>query len=392
MSKACLVVTAVLIEHRPVAAVARDYGVARSWIYQLLARYEQAGEAGLQPRSRRPRTNPRQLASAGEDRIIELRKQLLEQGLDAGPHTIAWHLRAEAGTSPAASTIHQVLRRRGFITPQPQKRPRASLIRFAADQPNECWQADITHWRLAEGRELEILNTIDDHSRLAIGCTARTAFKATDVLACFRDAFTRHGLPASVLTDNGMVFTTRHASAPGGRGALSSELRALGIEQKNSRPYHPQTCGKVERFHQTQKKWLARADPPPATATDLQRCLDAFAAFYNTRRPHRSCERRTPAQAYAARPKANPAGSRLGIHWRLRTDRIDTDGKLTLRHNGRLHHIGIGRHHAGTEVRMLIADLDIRIIDTNGQLIRELVLDPTRDYQPQKQRTPPTTG
>jgi transposase InsO family protein len=389
MSKARLVVTAVLVEHRPVSMVARDYGVARSWIYELLSRYRQFGDAGLQPRSRRPRSNPRQLDPAVEDRIVELRKRLLERGVDAGPHTIAWHLATQTGTSPAASTIHQVLRRRGFITPQPQKRPRASLIRFQAEQPNECWQADITHWRLVDGREVEILNIVDDHSRYAIGCTARTAFKGTDVLACFRNAFAHHGLPASVLTDNGMVFTTRHASAPGGRGALTSELRALGIEQKNSRPYHPQTCGKVERFHQTLKKWLARADPPPGSITDLQRHLDAFTAHYNTGRPHRACGRRTPAHAYTARPKAAPTSSRLGIHWRVRTDRIDRDGKLTLRVNGRLHHIGIGRHHAGSHIRMLIADLHIRIINADGQLLRELVLDPTRDYQPQKPRTPP---
>jgi transposase InsO family protein len=383
MSKARLVVAAVEVEHRPISEVAREYRVARSWIYTLLARYRAEGEAGLEPRSRRPRHNPRQLAPAIEERIVELRKQLTEQGLDAGPLTLAWHLEGELGAAPAASTIHQILTRRGFITPAPRKRPRSSYIRFEAEQPNECWQADITHWRLADGTEAEILDILDDHSRLAVACTARPVFTAIAVRGCFRQAFARHGLPASVLTDNGMVFTARHATGPGGRTALQAELAALGIVFKNSRPYHPQTCGKVERFHQTVKKWLARQHPRAASITDLQHQLDAFVEHYNTRRPHRSCNRHTPATAYAARPPAGPNGIPAGTHWRVRADTVDNCGKLTLRHAGRLHHIGVGASWKHTDVLMLIADLHIRVITRNaGELIRELNLDTSRDYQP----------
>src|SRR5689334_14131316 len=180
MSKARLVIAAVEIEHRPISQVARDYQVARSWIYTLLARYRAEGDAGLEPRSRRPHSNPRQHDQAVEDRVVELRKQLSEQGLDAGPVTIACHLAEETGLAPAISTIHTILTRRGFITPAPRKRPRSSYIRFAAEQPNELWQADITHWRLADdtphGTSVEILNIVDDHSRLAITCTARLIF------------------------------------------------------------------------------------------------------------------------------------------------------------------------------------------------------------------------
>ena len=395
MSKARLVVAAVEIEHRPISEVARDYRVARSWIYTLLARYRAEGEAGLEPRSRRPASNPRQLPVAVEERIIKLRKQLGEQGLDAGPHTIAFHLHTQTGSAPAVSTIHKVLRRRGFITPQPRKRPRSSYLRFQAEQPNECWQADITHWYLAgpdtatTGAQIEILDIIDDHSRKALTCTARPVFTAVAVRDCFRDAFTTHGLPASVLTDNGMVFTARHATGPGGRTALQTELATLGIVFKNSRPYHPQTCGKVERFHQTLKKWLIR-QPPAATVADLQAQLDTFTEYYNTVRPHRSCHRRTPDDAHRSRPPAGPADTPAGIHWRVRTDHVDSYGKITLRHAGHLHHIGIGHHWANTAVLMLIADLNIRIIATaNGQLIRELTLDTNRDYQPQNPKTPP---
>ncbi|WP_254902514.1 helix-turn-helix domain-containing protein [Mycobacterium simiae] len=135
MSKARLVVAAVEIEHRPISEVARDYRVARSWIYVLLARYRAQGQAGLEPRSRRPASNPRQLPATVEERIIKLRKQLGEQGLDAGPHTIAVHLHRQTGNTPALSTIHKILRRRGFITAQPHKRPRSSYIRFQAEQP-----------------------------------------------------------------------------------------------------------------------------------------------------------------------------------------------------------------------------------------------------------------
>lgn len=399
MSKARLVVAAVESEHRPISEVAREYRVARSWIYVLLARYRAEGEAGLEPRSRRPASNPRQVPVTVEERIIKLRKQLGEQGLDAGPHTIAVHLHRQTGTTPALSTIHKILRRRGFITAQPHKRPRSSYLRFQAEQPNECWQADITHWQLAgpdpttaHGAQIEILNILDDHSRKVLLCTARTVFTAPAVRDCFRNAFAAHGLPASVLTDNGMVFTARHATGPGGRTALQTELATLGVIFKNSRPYHPQTCGKVERFHQTLKKWLTR-QPRAASLPDLQAQLDAFTEYYNTVRPHRSCDRRTPHHAYHARPPAGPTNTPAGIHWRVRTDRVDTYGKLTLRHAGRLHHIGIGHRWANTPVLMLIADLNIRIIaNPHGQLIRKLTLDTSRDYQPQNQKTPPANN
>lgn len=136
------------------------------------------------------------------------------------------------------------------------------------------------------------------------------------------------------------------------------------------------------RFHQTQKKWLA-AQPPAHTLADLQRQLDRFRRYYNTVRPHRAIGRRTPAHAYAARPKARPAGPRLSPHYRVRRDRTDGLGVVTLRYDSRLRHIGLGREHARRRVFLLIADLDVRVIDAEtGELLRGLVLDPTKDYQP----------
>jgi transposase InsO family protein len=315
-----------------------------------------------------------------EQEIVELRKHLTDQGLDAGAHTIAFHLQQRHGRAPAPSTIWRILSRRGFVTPQPQKRPRSSYVRFQADLPNERWQADITHWKLAGGIEAEILNVIDDHSRLLVASHARATTKAADVVASFHQAAATYGFPASMLTDNGAVFT---AAPRGGRCAIELELAALGISYRHSRAYHPQTCGKVERFHQTLKRWLGK-QPRATTVVELQDQLDQFANYYNTRRPHRALGRRAPMAAFTVRPKATPSRPGLMVprHYRIRHDKIDHSGVVTLRHNSQLHHIGLGRRHAGARVLVLVADLDVRVLTEDGQLLRALTLDPSRDYQP----------
>jgi transposase InsO family protein len=379
MSMGRLVVTAVRVEGRTKSEVARDYGVSRRWVHEVVRRYDAEGETGLEPRSRRPRASPHQTPATLEDEIVELRKALTEQGLDAGAHTIAFHLHRRHDSSPAPSTIWRILSRRGFVTPQPQKRPRSSFIRFQADQPNERWQADITHWRAADGTPVEILNVLDDHSRLLVSSEAREVTRGGDVVASFHRAFARHGLPASVLTDNAAVFTG--APRGGGRCAIEVELGALGIRFFHSSPYHP-TCGKVERFHQTLKKWLAR-QPGARTIPELQAQLDRFGEYYNTCRPHRALGRRTPQEAFGARPWATPSGTGLVLpaHLRVRQDRVDKTGRVTLRYNSRLHHIGLGRRHARKRILLLVADLEVRVITQDGELLRELTLDPSRDYQ-----------
>ena len=382
MSKAQLVITAVVVEGRSKSDVARDYQVSRYWVQQLVKRYEAEGAAAFTPRSRRPHTNPHALQPDLEEAIIRLRKTLQRQGYDAGAATIAEHLRRDPNITvvPAVATIWRVLSRRGFITPQPQKRPRSSWKRFEADLPNQCWQADVTHWHLADGASAEILNIIDDHSRLAIACIARTTITGLNVTDTFTDAFATWGAPQSVLTDNGAVFTA--TPRRGGRTALQILLGELGINYINSRPYHPQTCGKVERFHQTQKRRLA-ALPPASSIDELQSQLNEFTDYYNTRRPHRALHRRTPTEAFNARPKAFPSGYQIPPHFRVRHDKIDAGGVITLRYNSRLHHIGLSKHLRGTKVIVLINDLDIRVLARdNGKLIRKLTLDPTRDYQP----------
>ncbi len=394
MSKARLVITAVTIEKRPVSEVARSYGVARSWIYALLARYQAEGEAAFEPRSRRPKTSPSAISAGAAGLIIALRKELAGQGLDAGPHTIAWHLQHHHQVTVSPATVSRYLTRAGLVTPAPAKRPRSSYLRFAADLPNECWQSDFTHYRLADGTDTEVLTWLDDHSRYALSVTAHRRVTGPIVLAAFRAAVARHGVPASTLTDNGMVFTTRLSGGKGGRNGLEAELRRLGIRQKNGKPNHPQTQGKVERFQQTLKKWLRSQPVQPATPGELQALLDAFTSIYNTRRPHRSLPHRaTPATAYAARPKAVPGDRSADTHDRVRADRVDADGKLTLRVGGRLHHIGIGRTHARTRVLMLVCDLHVRVINAaTGELLRELTIDPARNYQPTGRPPGPPPG
>jgi transposase InsO family protein len=375
-----LVVTAVVFEGRSKSEVARDYGVSRRWVITLVARFLAEGEAGLEPRSRRPRNSPQRVPDMIEDRIVAVRKELDQAGHDHGPQTIAFHLSQRHGTTPSPSTIWRVLVRRGFVVPEPHKRPKSSFLRFEADLPNERWQLDVTHWALADGTGVEILNIIDDHSRLAVGSDTRPTFKAADVVDCFRHATARHGTPAQLLSDNGAVFTG--IPRGGGRVALEIELVALGVAFHHSRPYHPQTCGKVERFHQTLKNWLDRQDRAD-TLAELQDQLDRFRSYYNATRPHRALGRRTPATAYTARPKAVPLGQPvIDGHFRVRHDRIDTTGSITLRHNSRLHHIGLGRANAGQRVVVLVHDLHVRVLTETGELLHDLTLNPDRDYQP----------
>lgn len=372
------VVEAVVVEGRRVAEVARAHGVHRSWIYKLLARYRQGGFEALEPRSRRPHSSPNQIPAEVEDRIVFIRKTLSDEGLDAGGETILYHLSTKMETPPSLSTIWRVLRRRGFVSPQPKKRPRSAMLRFEADLPNECWQSDFTHWQLQDGTDVEILNFLDDHSRLVICSRVVGSTNAQNVVETFQECGKRYGLPASVLTDNGRVYTT---SRYGNKVLFELFCDREGIVHKRSTPYHPQTCGKVERFHQTLKKYLAN-QPPAIDCQELQQQIDRFVRYYNDHRPHRGIGRQIPRKVYEQKIKARPADQKPKNNFRVRRDRVDKGGKLTLRHNSELHHIGIGRAFGGQRVTMLICDLDVRVIDSNGELIRHLILDPSTTNHP----------
>jgi transposase InsO family protein len=382
MEMASYLVAAVVVEGLSVRKVAKEHGVSKTWLYELVARYEAEGEAGLVPRSKRPHHSPTKVADRFENEIVRLRKELTEEGFDAGAETIRMHLRQahRRAKLPSVSTIWRVLKARGFVVPEPHKRPRSSYARFEADLPNECWQMDVTHVLLANGREVEILNVIDDHSRLCVSSVALFVFKATDVVHTFYKAAGTWGLPAAVLSDNGAIFT---AASRHGVCVMESELLSLGITYKHSRPYHPQTCGKVERFHQTMKKYLG-AHKPARTIGALQALLDAFVAYYNTLRPHRAIGRKTPEHAFGARKKARPSGNPHVVppHCRVRQDKVN-GGNVTLRYKSDLLHLGVGRRHNGRSVLLLVKNRNVRILTLDGDLIRELTIDPTRNYQPQ---------
>jgi transposase InsO family protein len=286
----------------------------------------------------------------------------------------------------STSTIRRILHHAGLITPQPRKRPRSSYIRFEAAQPNELWQSDFMHGHLADGTDVEVLNWLDDHSRYLLSCTAHQPVTGEDVVSTFLASIDHHGTPASTLTDNGRVYTARFG---GGRNAFEYLLAILGVRQKNGSPGHPQTQGKSERFHQTLQRWLA-ARPAARTIPELQHQLDEFRAHYNERRPHRALPRRTPADAYRATPKAAPASNgHAPGHYRLRYDRLDPKGRMTLRRAGRMHHLGIGTEHARRRVLAFSDDHRVTVADlTTGAVLSVHLIEPTKTYWRNQNKEP----
>jgi transposase InsO family protein len=380
MGRARYLVEAMVVEGRSPTELARSHGVARSWLYKLLARFREGGYPALEARSRRPQRCPRRTAPELEAEVVRLRQELSEAGFDAGPQTILFHLQERFQERfqqlPSAATVWRILKRQGLVIPEPHKRPKASFVRFEALLPNETWQCDATQWQLADGSLVEILNLEDDHSRLFLNSVAYPTVKAADVVEAFLSAADAYGFPASFLSDNAAVFSGRSRR---GKVALELELESRGIEVKHSTPYHPQTCGKVERLHQTLKLFLAKQAPATSLAL-LQAQLDAFREYYNQRRPHRALGRQTPMAVFNAKLKARPQPTEQPTHYRVRQDMIDAHGSVTLRYLGRLRHIRVGVLHRNRKVHLLVAGADVRIVTTGGELLRELRLDPDRLY------------
>ena len=377
MSIARLVVTAVRLEGRSKAEVARDYGLSRQWVHELVARFDAEGEAGLVPRSRRPRASPRQTSDALQDEIVELRKALLDAGLDAGAHTIAYHLSKRHDSCPSVATIWRVLTRRGFVAPQPQKRPRSSFVRFEAAMPNERWQADITHWGLSSGTQVEILNVIDDHSRFLVASYALRVFKAADVVGSFHAAAAAHGFPAALLTDNGAVFS---GASRGGRVAIELEADRLGVLIRHSSPYHPQTCGKCERLHGTAKSLLEHFYPdPPADIGELQTRLDHVRGHYNHTRRHSSVGRIPPQRAWErAREHGGPAELPRQTDASVHVLTVVSNGTVTLGE----HVLSVGRAHIGATVTLLRNGDHVTAYTTRGEVLGQIMINPTgKRYQ-----------
>jgi transposase InsO family protein len=329
-------------------------------------------------RSTRPRSSPNQICGQVEEAIVRLRKELADAGLDHGATTIHWHLCRDRSlvTVPSVAGIHRVLGRRGLVVPQPSKRPKSSWQRFEAAAPNERWQIDAMDWEIASGL-VRVFNIIDDHSRVATRSRAVPEATTDAAWDTFTQAAAVWGLPAGVLSDNGLCFSGK---LRGFEVLFEANLRDVGIRPATGRPYHPQTTGKVERFQQTLKKWL-RTQPTATTITELQTQLDTFVDIYNHHRPHRSLPHRsTPAVAYQARPKAEPGNDHPDSESRIRRDHIHS-GKHQPAVDGHMHHIGVGRNLDGTPVLLHINGNNVRDIHaTAGEVIRTLTINPTRRY------------
>ena len=318
-----------------------------------------------------------------EEAIVRVRKELADLGHDQGADAVVEALAAAAGfvgAVPSRATVHRVLVRRGQIVPAPAKRPRSAGRRFVYDRPNGCWQSDWTEWHLADGAQVAIAATLDDHSRyLAAIAAAPGDGDGQLVWAVMAAAIGECGVPAMSLTDNGLCYS---GSRRGFSVDFETNLRALGVNTVCSSPYHPQTCGKIERSWQTLKRWL-RATGPFQTTAELNRALTRYREHYNHHRRHRALPRATPtpAAAFAATVKARPADRPLPA--------LTRHAQLTVSREGVIAHtrtkIGLGTRWAGHTVDV-ISDGDYVAIFADTTLIRTLTIDPTQPYQPRLRR------
>lgn len=369
-----------------VAAFCREQQISRKTFYKWRRRFELEGVDGLEARSRRPHRCPQVTPAAIEDEIVAIRKQLADDGADNGPDSIRFELLAGGVAAPSRATIARILSRRGLVVPAPRKRPRSSLHRFVYARPNECWQSDWTSWRLADGSAVAIAGTLDDHSRLLVGLGAGLGDGTAELVwSVMFSAIADRGVPQRSLTDNGMCYSMARRGLSA--SAFETNLRALGCQPITSSPYHPQTCGKIERFWQTLKKWLRAHEHrhgPAADLAELNARLIAFAEYYNTRRPHRALHGRTPLDAFIATPAARPIERPLPAPLTVYRGVVDDRGVLP---------VGCYQVHVGCCWRRTpitaLKDGEHIALFAGSQLVRVLDSDPRRRYQPAAPHQPP---
>jgi transposase InsO family protein len=358
-----------------VTAICQQMGISRQTFYTAQKRFAAEGVLGLFPRSRRPHHSPGRTAPEVEDEIVRARKQLADEGWDDGAVSIAYRLNRKGMVPPSIATINRILNRRGLVTPQPQKRPRSATKRFNYPERNGCWQMDAFSWPLADGKLVVVFEALDDCTRLELSALAAPSETSVAAVACFLTAVERHGPPAKLLTDNGLAMSGRRR---GWRSALETTALALGVQPICSSTYHPQTCGKNERTHQTCQKWLRRR-PAADSLAALQLQLDEYTELYNTTRPHQSLGGRTPSEAAQQVSVAIPTPPTTPPpHERVTTGTVSTNGNLGV---GREYLVNIGRAHIGKQVTIVRVGDNVRIFDGKS-LLRELTLDTTRRYQP----------
>lgn len=382
MSRNYYLTQLVLTQGLSINHVSTEHNISRSWLYELLKRFKQDGIEGLIPKSRRPHHIANKTKHHMVNLILTTRTTLNKAGFYDGPQSIYDHLEHQGHKNlPCIATIYNILKKHGVITPQKQKRPNSCLKRFEAELPNQRWQSDITHYKLADGTETEILNFIDDHSRLIIDSKAiEQYYNANQIGSHFKKLTKLYGTPTELQTDNGAVYVAKHV-----KGQTSIETICLEKHVKiiRSRPYHPQTNGKIERYHQTLKKYLNQ-QTPANTIKELQKQIDTFNHYYNNIRKHRGIKRQTPQHKYNALPHAKPNKNQQATIYRVREDKIDSSGKITIRYHSELKKIQVGRKHKHQKVKILIENNQVTIINQQGKTIGKTKLTKTKKYHTNK--------
>jgi transposase InsO family protein len=361
-----------------VRAACDGLGVRPKTFYKYLARFQSEGVEGFYPRSRRPLTSPTRVSVEVEDLVVRARKELDDEGWDAGAEQIGFwildHPQAwpEGSVVPSRATINRILGRRGQIVRVPQRRPCRSRHRFEAAQPNSMWQMDGFEFDLADGGTVVILQILDDCSRFDLALRAARSENSQDVWAAVLYASHRYGLPAQFLTDNGTAFSGRRR---GWTSRLEENLRVLGVRPITSSVGHPQTCGKNERAHSTVLRWL-RKRPAPDTLEDLQTLLDRYRDRYNNARRKTHLAGMTPAERYALGPVDGPGPEPTPWPVSIRTAKVSASGCIGIDK----HLLGVGRRWAGTTVTTIRRHHQITVF-TSDQLIAEFTLTGHRGYQ-----------
>jgi putative transposase len=358
------------------AAFAREHDISARTVYRHQARVRAEGE--WQQRSRRPRTSPRITPPELDAWICKLRLELVpDNGADfIRDALIDLHARTGPGWQvPSRSTINRVLDRNGLLERNPAKRPHSSFRRFVYARPRDCYQIDATNVRLADGRLAAVFEVLDDCTRTLTACLAAPAETADAAITAIRTAFAEYGAPAIVLSDNGTAFTSR-LTHPGSTSTFTQYLLDHGVRPINSSPYHPQTCGKVERHHQTLKKWLT-TQPIPDSHTQLQTQLDIYRGYYNHRRHSALPARSTPEQAWtAAASLGGPDSLPLQTDATLHRCTVYDNGTIGIAH----YRTSVGMAHIGTTVTAIRDGNHVTVYHPNGRPLGHLTLDPDKKY------------
>lgn len=286
-------------EDANISALCAQHHISRTTGYTWLRRFREQGPAGLTEHSRRPRSSPHQTPAEMEAVVVALRHNHPAWG---GTKLRSRLLATGLSGVPSASTITAILERHGLLNPE-RGAGQAAWQRFTADAPNDLWQLDFCgHVPLETRGRVHPLALIDDHSRFALAVVACPNEQKTTVQTALELAFASYGLPRRILTDNGPPWGT---SGNGGLTALEAWLLQLGISVSHGRPYHPQTQGKVERFHQTLRAEALRWRHFPTLET-CQQAFDRWRTVYNLERPHHALQLAVPGSRYQPSPRQLP--------------------------------------------------------------------------------------